>query len=317
MMAGFADASIDALGTNMLDALANTGNAKREKRNVKKTSVSKYELISEAAPNNLNANKIRKRPKSHLKTKGMGANAGVYSHDYSGAPQKRPRGRPPLAQKIPAIFAPSNNNHNSHLHTLSYNIKSEYGYGNALSSGANLLHPSLHNRSPRDHSPRAGDHIGSSNIHSSKSHIEGANNDSSRANKPNASAVTQRLLARLMTEEPMDTTELLRGMTDIPRDIVQACLDVLLVLGLVMKIVDNTDPAGNVMYTIVNHVKVPEAIDIRNVNSEIAKKKESICSLEERIAQLIVLTNKADLPPKDRKAELLKMSSGVELRYFH
>ena len=315
MTSGFGDLSAPADILDNNDILDATGtNSKREKRNVKKSSVSKYELISETAPNILNTNKVRKRPKSSLKMKGLIAGkAGFYLGGDYWAPQKRPRGRPPLAQKIPAIFAPSNSNHNSHLQTVSYNIKSEYGYGNSISNGSNLLH----NKSHRDHSPR--DHIGSSSAHSSRSHTDGANTESAnRANRPNASAVTQRLLARLMTEEPMDITELLRGMTDIPKDIVQACLDVLLVLGLVMKVVDNSDSTGNnIMYTIVFHVKVPEAIDIRNVKNEITKKEQSIDYLQERVARLIALTNKPNLSAKERKAELLKMSSGGELRYFH
>lgn len=62
--------------------------------------------------------------------------------------------------------------------------------------------------------------------------------DSGKSNKVNTMEVTQHILSRFMTEDPLGVTDLQRTLPGIPKDIVQGCIDVLQVLGIVIQIED-------------------------------------------------------------------------------
>ena len=62
--------------------------------------------------------------------------------------------------------------------------------------------------------------------------------DVGKTNKANTNEVTQHIMSRLMTEDPLGITDLQRTLPGVPKDIIQGCIDVLQVMGIVIQIED-------------------------------------------------------------------------------
>lgn len=62
--------------------------------------------------------------------------------------------------------------------------------------------------------------------------------DVGKTNKANTNEVTQHVMSRLMTEDPLGVTDLQRTLPGVPKDIIQGCIDVLQVMGIVIQIED-------------------------------------------------------------------------------
>ena len=111
--------------------------------------------------------------------------------------------------------------------------------------------------------------------------------------------MTKRVLAKLMLNDPVTMPDLLKSLSDTPRDLIQSVLDILRVMGFVEQFklrdaaVSSQSNAEGInsstaVFALTGLVKVPTAIEI----SKIAKDTEQ-CLLQEkevdaRITQLEV-----------------------------
>lgn len=142
--------------------------------------------------------------------------------------------------------------------------------------------------------------------------------ESSVGGRPAESGIerlTQLILLALQTNDPMDLSEIvLATRTQLTSDVVYGVLEVLIVLGVVMRVslVEENEDEGSAskrgkrsFYTLKGFCKCSEGIDLRRLNgSQVIEEKEaSIRSLESRISALQELSA-STLEPAERARSL-------------
>ena len=119
-----------------------------------------------------------------------------------------------------------------------------------------------------------------------------SSNELPKTMKPNL--VVQKVLSRLMTEEPVSVAALMQLIPDASKDVIQSCLDVLQVLGVVVAVklkgqsASSSSSAASVAYTMVNFGRGDAPVAfleiIERVNTKIYKAE----SVRKRILKLEV-----------------------------
>lgn len=184
---------------------------------------------------------------------------------YSNLPTlpvvKRPRGRPPLSAKKLPPYPPLGN---SLLppHSISIPIPSSY---KPIS-----IAPSLYE----------GDSAPTKETKESSA--------PAKYPRPAFQSVVSKVVAKLMTSDPISLNDLSRRLVECPRDMVHAVLEVLQVLGLVtqFKAKEGLKPeyqSGTVVYTFLDFAKVPHAIGLDEIEKDIAEQLEKQQNTQRRL----------------------------------
>jgi hypothetical protein len=128
--------------------------------------------------------------------------------------------------------------------------------------------------------------------------------------------LTQQILMVLMTNDPLDFGDLLFSTrTHYTAEVVHGVLDVLIVMGLVVKLTLQDDTVAEdadkkrgklTYYALRGPCRSPEGIDIRKLSQALDEKRAMVGALEERVQALDQL-NKEAAEPKDKVLSLKTM----------
>ena len=108
-----------------------------------------------------------------------------------------------------------------------------------------------------------------------------------------------RILSKLMIDEPLPITVLTHQLIDIPKEIIQATLDILQILGIVIRVkaasTSNTSSSAavatkesNLLYTLNHHAKSSDIVDISNMVNVTAMKRQNAILIRSRNQALYV-----------------------------
>lgn len=148
-------------------------------------------------------------------------------------------------------------------------------------------------------------------------------NDKAKSFRPPAAAVTKRILGKLMLHDPVSMSDLLKALTDTPKDLIQSVLDILRVMGFVEQYkyketpasqietgsglgTSSSDNAATAIFSFTGFGKVHAPVEISQIADETQRCIESKIAAEERIKQLEELTLK-DISRTERIAEMKKL----------
>jgi hypothetical protein len=181
---------------------------------------------------------------------------------------KRPRGRPPLSGKKPTI----------------QNSSTPIGSQNVVPLPSALKASSIAPMNERDLVTRekANDKDNTKDVSSSTKYP-----------RPPFQSVVNKVVSKLMTSDPMSLNDLSRTLVECPRDMVHAVLEVLQVLGLVTQFkakesLRSEYQSGTVVYTFVEFARVPNAIPLDEIISDIADKLEKQIATQRRMDLIVV-----------------------------
>lgn len=171
-------------------------------------------------------------------------------------PTKRPRGRPPLSSK-------------RQQGTANHSFGSSLGFLTSQSQ-----------------------YFGSSTIKSMAPYAS-LEAESTKVPRPPYKLVVEKVLQKLMISDPVTVLDLTRRLIDCPRDMVQAVLDIMQVLGVIVqhKTKDNFGteyPTGAAVYSLVNFVKAPCGISFSKLQEDISLKLERMNACKGRLKKLEV-----------------------------
>lgn len=115
--------------------------------------------------------------------------------------------------------------------------------------------------------------------------------------KPSAAEVTNKVLAVLMVSEPQTIADLCKQMPDLPRDSIQAVLEVLQVLGLVVQLSttkeavtakSNSSNSQTFVYALAEFAKFNTAFPLTQIEPEIKNMQTRTKDVRARIQELQV-----------------------------
>jgi hypothetical protein len=113
----------------------------------------------------------------------------------------------------------------------------------------------------------------------------------------------QRVLYALMTEDPLSLSSLCGILPDFPKEVIQATLDVLQVLGLVICVKIIAEGDNTRYYALCNFAKVPESIELDRIAAETQLKVVKTAAVQKRNEALHALIVQ-DLSEQERKSKL-------------
>lgn len=174
---------------------------------------------------------------------------------------KRPRGRPPLSTKRQNIAVSHNGSNGS--------IPSQY---NQFSSNQSHQIASSGNRT----------------LNNCQEAVEQV-----KQPRPPYKVVADKVVSKLMVSDPISLSDLTKKLVDCPRDMIQAVLDILQVLGVVVqhKAKDNLKaeyPSGVAVFSLIHFVKTPYPVGLHELHDDIIKKSSQIQRVDSRLKQLEV-----------------------------
>jgi len=210
------------------------------------TTMAKYEPFDES-------NKIpRKRAKSTTlglpKIKQNNDNITILTAD--GIPLKRPRGRPPLLCKKSIDILPIGG-------SINYSTSNNYVYS-SMSSNTPIYVP--------DNVSVISNEV--INVKEKEKEIDNKDKDKDEKTlKISPLQVTQRILNRLMTENPLEMSEISKGLPDVPKDLIQSVLDTAQILGIVITVKLNNDESYSENIDN-NEIKINTSNNETNINDE-------------------------------------------------
>ena len=114
------------------------------------------------------------------------------------------------------------------------------------------------------------------------------NADAAKTMRPQL--VVQNVLARLTTEEPLSLSALIQLIPDASKDIIQSCLDILQVLGVVVSVKQKTQ-STNIAYTIVNFGRGDVGVKLLEIKQRTIVKLSQADAARKRI-QTLEVSNK-------------------------
>lgn len=115
--------------------------------------------------------------------------------------------------------------------------------------------------------------------------------------KPSAAEVTNKVLAIIMVSEPLTLADMCKQLQELPRDSIQAVLEVLQVLGLVVQLSTTKEVAGTkpnssnnmtYVYALTEFAKFSTAFPITQAESEIKSMQAKTRDVRSRIEELQV-----------------------------
>lgn len=118
-----------------------------------------------------------------------------------------------------------------------------------------------------------------------------------KAPRPPYKQVLERLIALLMTNDPLTLQELSKSMDDCPKDMIQSAVDVLQVFGIVMQVKAKQGfrsdcQAGTILYCLVGFAKGPVAVELEKVVEETISRRDKAARSNQRLAELHDLANR-------------------------
>lgn len=178
-------------------------------------------------------------------------------------PGKRPRGRPPLSTKRQNTVTMTHSSQNG-------SISSQYNHLSSIQSHHNFS-------------------SGNKSLNNGQEAI-----DQPKLPRPPYKMVADKVVSKLMVSDPLSLSDLTKKLLDCPRDMIQAVLDILQVLGVVVqhKAKDNLRaeyPSGVAVFSLIQFVKSPTPVELHELHDEIIRKSCQIQRVDLRLSELEVL----------------------------
>eukprot|EP01039_Chlorochromonas_danica_P006445 gene6445-7108_t len=198
------------------------------------------------------------------------------------SPAKRPRGRPPLIAKRPPIM--------SFHHSI---------LPSAVPCSPPVMAPPPVIPIPPPPPPPSKVAVASTAATAPPATEESGTGTATttKAPRPPYKQVLERLIALLMTNDPLTLQELSKSMDDCPKDMIQSAVDVLQVFGIVMQVKAKQGfrsdcQAGTILYCLVGFAKGPVAVELEKVVEETTSRREMAARSNHRLAELHELANR-------------------------
>lgn len=115
-----------------------------------------------------------------------------------------------------------------------------------------------------------------------------SNNEVNKLHRVPASIITERVLAKLMTDEPNSVLDLLKHYPDMSKDATQSVIDILQVFGILVPLKKISSSNTNIFYSLPNFIKGIDSFPLSTISDEIKKRKESVENIKSRIHVLQV-----------------------------
>lgn len=207
-------------------------------------------------------------------------------------PIKRPRGRPPLCQ-----------NKKVATEQRVVNIKSPVLSSFTPSTQAIQIHskqtlptiPLQPSNSVFEQNKSAGTFKSSTSSQSLEiSKLPQNQNNSSQHTSNNTSSIprqllpTQKILAKLMIDNPLTVANLMTILPEIPKDVIVSTLDILQVLGYVMKYKCKVGADTSTVYALKGMEKISISSELSNITSTTSAMLQHVSIVEARISLLQV-----------------------------
>ena len=134
----------------------------------------------------------------------------------------------------------------------------------------------------------------SSDITPQATEAEEPANDATKVARIPPAIIVQKILGRLSIDDPMSIPDLTKAFPDIPKDSIQATIDVLTIFGIVIALKSKEvaeanvshhshNNSANVLYTVYGFAKGTEPLELNRLEQSIAEKHDHIAKLKARI----------------------------------
>lgn len=191
--------------------------------------------------------------------------------------QKRPRGRPPLVAKRANVLLAGANPVLGNRNTFTATIVPGVG----ITSFKNPIIEKTHKRITEQQ----------------KNATVNASSAAHKLPRPTYQYVTNKVVSKLMTSDPISLNDLFKVLGDCPRDMIHQCLEVLQTFNVVQQHKAKETgrspgeyTTGTIIYSLLNFTKVPKSIPLEKVLEDTQLQLVAMEKTQQRMAKLFAFS---------------------------